>query len=253
MAKYDDPRLLRAIAHPHRNRILSELYAAGPLRAADLAQRIDIPANRASLHLRQLAADLLVGRQPLGQVPQPRIGRGLHRIDLGRGRRDQQGVEAVGLAPKPLHLSKQPHLHGLMHHRLQPRRIQRGPKILLVAARRLEADTAYASLPKPRHKRRSTGRIVGEATHLHLAMHRPIQPALAHIDARTLRASLPSLHRPLLVASDLKSLQPSGSVKAPTVIQLPHSSNELRWRRSLRRLSAWRGCAKRMSRKTSSP
>jgi DNA-binding transcriptional ArsR family regulator len=64
MAKYDDPRILRAIAHPHRNRILSELYAAGPLRAADIAQRIDIPANRASFHLRQLAKYGLIVEAP---------------------------------------------------------------------------------------------------------------------------------------------------------------------------------------------
>ena len=64
MAKYDDPRILRAIAHPHRNRILSELYAAGPLRAADIAERADIPANRASFHLRQLAKYGLIVEAP---------------------------------------------------------------------------------------------------------------------------------------------------------------------------------------------
>ena len=64
MAKYDDPRILRAIAHPHRNRILSELHAAGPLRAADIARRIDIPANRASFHLRQLAKYGLIVEAP---------------------------------------------------------------------------------------------------------------------------------------------------------------------------------------------
>ena len=55
MAKYDDPRILRAIAHPARNRILSELWASGSLRAADVARLLDIPANQASFHLRQLA------------------------------------------------------------------------------------------------------------------------------------------------------------------------------------------------------
>jgi hypothetical protein len=37
------------------DRILTELDAAGSLRAADLAARLDIPANQASFHLRQLA------------------------------------------------------------------------------------------------------------------------------------------------------------------------------------------------------
>jgi predicted ArsR family transcriptional regulator len=50
-----DPRVLRAIAHPTRGRILDELGAAGPMRAADVGEALDIPANQASFHLRQLA------------------------------------------------------------------------------------------------------------------------------------------------------------------------------------------------------
>jgi DNA-binding transcriptional ArsR family regulator len=64
MATYNDPRILRAIAHPTRNRILSELYAAGSLRAADVARLLDIPANQASFHLRQLAKYELVEEAP---------------------------------------------------------------------------------------------------------------------------------------------------------------------------------------------
>ncbi|CAI9412542.1 winged helix-turn-helix domain-containing protein [Nocardioides sp. T2.26MG-1] len=64
MAMYDDPRVLRAIAHPTRNRILSELFAAGPLRAADISRLIDVPANQASFHLRQLAKYGLVEEAP---------------------------------------------------------------------------------------------------------------------------------------------------------------------------------------------
>jgi DNA-binding transcriptional ArsR family regulator len=64
MTKYDDPRILRAIAHPARNRILSELWASGPLRAADVARILDIPANQASFHLRQLAKYGLVAEAP---------------------------------------------------------------------------------------------------------------------------------------------------------------------------------------------
>ena len=59
-----DPRLLRAIAHPVRNRILGEIYAAGHLRAADVAESLDIPANQASFHLRQLAKYGLVQPAP---------------------------------------------------------------------------------------------------------------------------------------------------------------------------------------------
>lgn len=64
MAKYDDPRILRAIAHPARRRILSELYAGGSLRAADVARSLGIPANQASFHLRQLAKYGIVEEAP---------------------------------------------------------------------------------------------------------------------------------------------------------------------------------------------
>ncbi len=59
-----DPRVLRAIAHPVRSRILTELDAAGSLRAADVAQALGIPANSASFHLRQLAKFGLVEEDP---------------------------------------------------------------------------------------------------------------------------------------------------------------------------------------------
>jgi len=49
-----DPRVLRAIAHPTRGRILDELGAVGPMRAADVGEALGIPANQASFHLRQL-------------------------------------------------------------------------------------------------------------------------------------------------------------------------------------------------------
>ena len=66
MARPDlrDPRVLRAIAHPVRNRILTELDASGPLRAADVARLLGIPANSASFHLRQLAKFGLVEEDP---------------------------------------------------------------------------------------------------------------------------------------------------------------------------------------------
>ena len=59
-----DPRVLRAIAHPVRVRILHELNAAGPSRAADIAADLGIPANQASFHLRQLAKYGLVVEAP---------------------------------------------------------------------------------------------------------------------------------------------------------------------------------------------
>ncbi|MDZ5660890.1 helix-turn-helix transcriptional regulator [Nocardioides sp. zg-1308] len=59
-----DPRVLRAIAHPVRTRILEELSATGPVRAADVARELGIPANQASFHLRQLAKYGLVEEAP---------------------------------------------------------------------------------------------------------------------------------------------------------------------------------------------
>ena len=59
-----DPKVLRAIAHPVRNRVLAELTAQGSLRAADIARELDIPANQASFHLRQLAKYGLVEEDP---------------------------------------------------------------------------------------------------------------------------------------------------------------------------------------------
>jgi DNA-binding transcriptional ArsR family regulator len=59
-----DPRVLRALAHPVRGRILDEIEASGPLRAADIARELDIPANQASFHLRQLAKYGLVEEAP---------------------------------------------------------------------------------------------------------------------------------------------------------------------------------------------
>lgn len=73
MVMYDDPRVLRAIAHPTRNRVLQELSAAGSARAADIARQLGVPANQASFHLRQLAKYGLVEEDP----------------DAGRDRRDR--------------------------------------------------------------------------------------------------------------------------------------------------------------------
>ena len=62
--KLSDVRMLRGIAHPVRNRILEEMSAGGPMRAADLAERLGVPANQASFHLRQLAKYGLVEEAP---------------------------------------------------------------------------------------------------------------------------------------------------------------------------------------------
>jgi DNA-binding transcriptional ArsR family regulator len=56
--------VLRGLAHPARSRILDEMSATGPMRAADIARELAIPANQASFHLRQLAKYGLVEEAP---------------------------------------------------------------------------------------------------------------------------------------------------------------------------------------------
>ena len=75
-----DPRALRAIAHPARMRILDEFAARGTLRAADVARILDIPANQASFHLRQLAKyGLLVEAPDEARDARDRVWRLEHR------------------------------------------------------------------------------------------------------------------------------------------------------------------------------
>ncbi len=50
-----DPRALRAVAHPTRLKLLSELRRLGPLTATQAGERIDESASGCSFHLRQLA------------------------------------------------------------------------------------------------------------------------------------------------------------------------------------------------------
>ncbi len=79
-----DPTVLRAIAHPVRNRILGELSAQGPLRAADLSRELGVPANQASFHLRQLAKYGLV---------EEAVGEGRDRRDRVWRLVDEQGLD----------------------------------------------------------------------------------------------------------------------------------------------------------------
>ena len=83
LPKLSDPRMLRGIAHPMRNRILEEMSAGGPMRAADVAERLSIPANQASFHLRQLAKYGLVEEAPeLARDGRDRVWRAAHESGL---------------------------------------------------------------------------------------------------------------------------------------------------------------------------
>jgi predicted ArsR family transcriptional regulator len=94
-----DPTVLRALAHPVRSRILSELSAQGSLRAADVAQELGIAASSASFHLRQLAKYGLVEEDPdAGRDRRDRVWRAVeeagHDIDLASAS-SQPGGEAA--------------------------------------------------------------------------------------------------------------------------------------------------------------
>lgn len=97
-----DPTLLRAIAHPVRNRILGELSAQGPLRAADLSAELGVPANQASFHLRQLAKYGLVeeavgeGRDRRDRVWRLTDDSGLD-LDIGEMEKQPGGAAAAAV------------------------------------------------------------------------------------------------------------------------------------------------------------
>jgi DNA-binding transcriptional ArsR family regulator len=97
-----DPRVLRAIAHPVRNRILGEITHAGALRAADVAEILDIPANQASFHLRQLAKYGLVEPAPeLARDGRDRVWKPVHEhgvsIEVGAMEKGPGGKAAVAV------------------------------------------------------------------------------------------------------------------------------------------------------------
>ncbi len=95
-----DATALRAIAHPIRNRILGEMSATGPTRAADLARDLGLPANSVSFHLRQLAKYGLI-EEATGEARdrRDRVWRLVHEegltIDTGDLSRSPGGEAAV--------------------------------------------------------------------------------------------------------------------------------------------------------------
>jgi predicted ArsR family transcriptional regulator len=105
LPKLSDPRMLRGIAHPMRNRILEEMEAGGPMRAADIAERLDIPANQASFHLRQLAKYGLVVEAPEhARDGRDRVWRAAHEggmsVNLGELAKEEGGKAAVAVFRK---------------------------------------------------------------------------------------------------------------------------------------------------------
>lgn len=78
-----DPAMLRALAHPVRQRIMWELGARGHARATDLAAVIGEPANSVSFHLRTLAkAGLIVEAREHARDSRDRVWTMAHQEGL---------------------------------------------------------------------------------------------------------------------------------------------------------------------------
>jgi DNA-binding transcriptional ArsR family regulator len=77
-----DPKVMRALAHPARSRILSHLQEQGPSTATECAEVVDESPSACSYHLRQLAKFGFVERAP---------------TDDGRERRWRAKVSGYGI------------------------------------------------------------------------------------------------------------------------------------------------------------
>lgn len=110
-----DPRVLRALAHPVRGRILDQLEASGPVRAADVARELDIPANQASFHLRQLAKYGLVEEAPEeARDKRDRVWRGTSTASLTVNLRELEQAPGGRTAVRVFRQSKQAWGHHLV-------------------------------------------------------------------------------------------------------------------------------------------
>jgi hypothetical protein len=114
-----DPRALRAIAHPVRFRILDEFAARGGLRAADVARILDIPANQASFHLRQLAKYGLLTEAPEeARDARDRVWR-LEHASLSVNTDDLNGTAAGRVAADLFKRKWADRVHGVLEELMQ--------------------------------------------------------------------------------------------------------------------------------------
>lgn len=73
--------MLTAMTHPVRRRIIALMAPDLPMRAVDLAQRLEVPANAVSFHLRKLAEAGMIVEAP----EHARDGRDRVWVSAGRG------------------------------------------------------------------------------------------------------------------------------------------------------------------------
>jgi hypothetical protein len=148
-------------------------------------------------------------------------------------------------------LDDRPNLRRLMDHHLESRRRQRLAHRALVASGCFHTHPANLAGLQPADQSADTRLGVGEPLGFSVAADRHIELAFADIDSTDFRGGPILFHEPILVVSDPIVPATIRVSETPTVIQLPNDPKGPGTARSLRRLSAWRGDARRMSRKTS--
>ena len=121
MTNVNDATALRALSHPLRLRILAEMWDEGrPLRAADLAERLDVPANSVSYHVRRLrkAGFVLDAEPPQGATARDRWYLAPERGIVFKGD-DPETVQAFAEVMRPRYMTV---LDGLMKAQQAPAR-----------------------------------------------------------------------------------------------------------------------------------
>lgn len=91
--------MLKAMANPLRRRILAELSSVESARAADLAVRLDVPANSLSFHLRVLAEAHIIEDAPeLARDKRDRVWRAVPGgLSVGSPNRPSETGDALAL------------------------------------------------------------------------------------------------------------------------------------------------------------
>lgn len=112
--------MLKAIANPLRRQILNTLSAMESARAADLAQVLDVPANKVSFHLRELAkADMIVEVPELARDRRDRVwkpaARGYTTGEVGERPEDQTGTAMDAYLTQVVH-DEQRRLQATLQH-----------------------------------------------------------------------------------------------------------------------------------------
>lgn len=98
--RIDDPRVLKAVAHPLRVRLLGLLRAEGPATASELGRKVGESSGSTSYHLRELARFGFIEEDDERRDARERRWRARHRYtswDEAAMSRTPEGREAAGI------------------------------------------------------------------------------------------------------------------------------------------------------------